>query len=738
MTDVRPPDPRSTASFRLPRTLVACAVLATVVPGARLDAQLEAPTLRDRTASRRVAFYLENLHIRGARLDDAASERIFDSFLRALDPQKLYFLQSDIDEFRPERLLLDDKLRAGELDFAHTVFARFLTRLEESVARVEKALASELDFEADESIEADRKDAAWIRDAAEADELWRKRVKLLLLERMAGDEKVDEGRERVAKLYRDFLHRMKQTDNTELLEVFLTSATTTYDPHTTYLSPETLENFEISMRLELEGIGAVLTSDDGVVVATEIVPGGAAARDGRLRARDKIHAVAEGDEGEFVELFDTRLTEVVKKIRGKRGTIVRLRVEHPDTGAQEVIRLERAQVVLQDREAHGEIIEAGDALDGDGSAGGAGGAGGAAAAPLRIGVIDLPSFYMDLAAAGRGEEGFKSTTRDVERIIADFRAKQVDAVVIDLRMNGGGSLREAIDMTGLFIDRGPVVQIKRPGGVTDVQADEHDGMAWEGPLVVLTSRLSASASEIFAGAIRDYGRGLVVGDSTTHGKGSVQELLSLDRGGTPDGMELGAIKITISKFYRPSGESTQSRGVPPHVELPSLRSHYDIGESDLDYALEFDRVAATPVKKYEFVDERVVARVAGLSKKRRDASTDFARVRDEIGRFLKIKDRKTTPLQRSKFFEDYKRRQAAAAESAAAEGAALVGPGAAPVRVDPGAVSEPATADEPGSAPEADGAKDAGAAAKSGIRRDYYLNEVLAITRDYVSALHSS
>jgi carboxyl-terminal processing protease len=669
-------------------------------------AQLESPSFRDRMVSRRVSFYLENLHIRGARLDDAASHKIFDSYVGTLDPMRFYFLESDITEFKEHINELDDKLLEGDLDFAHLVFHRYLERLEEAVARLDSLLEEEIDFEVEDFIETDRENSKFAKNDQEMDVLWRKRVKLLILERLANDEEPDKARELVAKLHHDFLKRMKQTNNTELLQMYLTAATTTYDPHTTYLSPDTLENFQISMRLQLEGIGAALTTDDGYVVVSEVIAGGAASRDGRLQARDKIHAVAQGKDGEFTELFNVRLTEVVKQIRGKRGTIVRLRIEHEGTGGKEIIEIERAKVVLQDRQAQSRVFE----VEADGSTVGNGKA-------LKVGVIDLPSFYMDLNASKTGKKNFKSTTKDVEKILKQFRKDKVAAVVVDLRFNGGGSLREAIDMTGLFIDKGPVVQIKRPGGETDVQNDKRAGMAWDGPLVVLTSKLSASASEIFAGAIQDYGRGLLVGDSTTHGKGTVQELISLDRGASA--IKLGAIKITISQFYRPSGDSTQNLGVVPHVELPSMRSHLDIGEADLDFALEFDRVRPSKFTKVGAVNKRLIGHVTALSNERTTDNVDFQRVEKEIARYLKVKGRKFTPLSKDKFFEDYKRKQTKEKEPKVLDGKKVEG--------DPQKKSGlPKKTDEASKT-----------APKESIIRDFYLDEVLAITRDFVAALDS-
>ncbi len=706
-----------------------------LVVAAPAVAQIKEPSDRDKAVAQRVALFLNHVHIRGKQLDDEISGYIFDSYFGTLDPLRMYFLQSDIDEFGKHREDLDDKLNEGDLSFAFAVYERYLERVGDAEKMINELVGDEIDFDVDEFAEADRTEAAFPKDEKAKRELWRKRVKLLILERLAGDEELKEARERVGKIYKDFFERMRQANNWELLQTFLTSATTTYDPHTTYLSPDTLENFEISMRLQLEGIGAALTTTDGYVVVSEVIPGGAAARDGTLKATDKILAAAEGgaksDKTEWVDFFNMRLSDVVKHIRGKRGTRVRLKIKSEDTGETKVLELVRAKVVLKDREARGEIFEVGD----DSSGG-----------KIKVGIIDLPSFYMDLNAKNRKSGKSKSTTRDVQRILEGFKKENIDAVVVDLRFNGGGSLREAIDMTGLFIDKGPVVQIKRPRGETDVQHDEKSGMIWDGPLVVMTSKLSASASEIFAGAIKDYDRGLLVGDQTTHGKGSVQELIGLDRRRVQrDQDKLGAIKITISKFYRPSGASTQNKGVEPHIELPSLRSHLDIGESDLDFALEFDRVKPAKFTKYPHVPTALVGELLAKSKERVSKSEKFAEVRKDIERYLKVKDRKQTPLKKSKFFEDYKRKKAQ--QDAIASGHKAGGEKKkddSSKKKDGDNKDTPEKGDDPkvakkddpsakkGEEPKQDEAK------KEGILRDYYLDEVLAITREYTAALRSS
>ncbi|MEE8142396.1 MAG: carboxy terminal-processing peptidase, partial [Planctomycetota bacterium] len=397
------------------------------------------------------------------------------------------------------------------------------------------------------------------------------------------------------------------------------------------------ENFEISMRLELEGIGAELRAVDGFTVVTRILPGGAAEKDGRLKAQDKIVGVAQGEGGEFIDVVDMKLNDVVKKIRGKSGTIVRLQLLSEGSSDKQTIELTRAKIKLQEYQAQSKIMEQGQKPDGT---------------PFRIGVIDLPSFYRDMSGASKGLKNFRSTTRDVDKILEDFRGEKVDAVILDLRNNGGGSLREAIDLTGLFIDQGPVVQVKDFYGQVSELKDEVPGVSWKGPLVVLTNKFSASGSEIFAGAIQDYGRGLIVGDPATHGKGTVQTFIHLEsyfKPKSPDPPRLGALKITVQQFYRANGDSTQARGVIADVVLPSLTSQMEVGESDLDYSLEFDQVPPADHQKAGVVKKDLLVRLDMRSRERRRASENFRKVLENIQRYNERKHRTMLPLREEDF-----------------------------------------------------------------------------------------
>ncbi|MEO8498022.1 MAG: S41 family peptidase, partial [Planctomycetota bacterium] len=468
-------------------------------------APLDGPGRSDRRVTKTVEWYMEQEHLSRHPLDDEISTRAMKAFLEGFDPRKMYFLQSDVDEFMQKERLLDNEFKDGDVRFAYTVFNRFLQRLDERVVLVASLVDQPQDYTVDESIVTDPDALSYPRTAEEVHDRWRKLVKLNLLTFKADDIADDEARAKIKRRYQSLTKRWHQTDSDELLERFLTAITSSYDPHTTYMSPSSLDNFRIMMRLNLDGIGAALQlSEEGYTAVTKVIPGGAADKDGRLKPDDRIVSVSDSN-GEMVDVVDMKLNDVVQLIRGDAGTVVKLGVQPGGTGETKIYDITRARIELEDSAARGEVIERGQKPDGK---------------PFNVGVIDLPSFYMDMAAAGQGAQDFRSTTRDVSHILKDFHSKNVDVVVLDLRQNGGGSLTEAINLTGLFIDQGPVVQVKDAIGRIQSYNDLEAGMAWDGPLVVLTSKFSASASEILAGAIQDYNRGLIIGDDSTHGKGT--------------------------------------------------------------------------------------------------------------------------------------------------------------------------------------------------------------------------
>lgn len=684
-------------------------VLAATLGASPVWADPIGPTAMDRHVTQAVAVLLKQQHLGQRPLDDEISRRALKTYLKMLDPLKIYFYQSDVDAFNQKADQIDDMIRRYDVSFAYDVFRVFLQRIDERVAMIDKALAMSHDFTIDEELVVDRDTAEYPRTEEEAWQRWRKRIKYDLLVLKADEQHdavkaadgsstdtpdadtapkgfdYDEAVQRLTRRYHSFAKRMHQTDSQDLLEMYLTSVTTAFDPHTSYMSPGTLENFEIAMRLELDGIGAELQSEDGMTIVRNVVPGGAADRDGRLKAEDKIIAVGEGKDGELVDVVDMKLSDVVKLIRGKRGTIVRLQVISADSPKAKTIDITRARIELKDKEAQSDVIEVGKKSGGS---------------PYKIGVIDLPSFYMDMDASRRLSSNYRSTTRDVRRILDDFKAEGVDAVVFDLRRNGGGSLPEAISLTSLFIDDGPIVQVKGPDGEVRVYADDQPGTAWDGPLVVLTSKLSASASEIFAGAIQDYGRGLIVGDHSTHGKGTVQRLLNLadELFRLPNSVQLGALKITMEQFYRPNGDSTQNRGVVADIEWPSLTSHLDIAEADLDYPVAFDKVDAAAFRPAGLVSKPVVDRLRDLSAQRCRDSKDFQKVTRNIQRYQEQKARKTVTLNEQEFLTERAELNADKEEEKTLE-----------------ELNDPK---------------------RPAIVRDFYLDEALAITLDYIQLMY--
>ena len=603
------------------------------------------PGTNDRHIAVAVRRQLEREHYLRKPIDDEIATRWFAAFLEALDPMKVYFLQSDVEGFTLKRDSLDDLVKRGDVSFAYEVLDRFLKRVDSRLPLIERLIQEPHDFTTPETIVVDRDATTWARTEAEAEDLWRRRIKYDLLVQKMEKTSLEEAKDKLLRRYRSLAKRWHQMTADELLETYLSSLTSSFDPHTSYMSPGTLENFEIGMRLQLDGIGAQLKGEDGYTTIMELTPGGAADRDGRLKAKDRVVGVGQGGEGEIVDVVDMNLNEVVKLIRGKRGTIVRLKVISAGDTAPKIYDITRAKIELKDAEARGEVIEQGKKADGS---------------PYRIGVINLPSFYMDMAGAQQGQAEFKSSTRDCKRLLDDFRKKGVDCVVLDLRSNGGGSLPEAIKLTGLFIDRGPVVQIKDADKQVRPYDDVDAGVAWDGPLVVLTSKFSAS--EILAGAIQDYRRGLVVGDKSTHGKGTVQTLLDVGRQLFPrfDNVpSLGAIKVTIQQFYRPSGDSTQLEGVHSDVELPSITSHLPIGESDLHHTIAFDRVPRADFEPSGRVTDTIVSQLREESAKRVAANKEFTKLSGDITRYEKRKDEKTISLVESEFERQWNEGKAA-------------------------------------------------------------------------------
>ena len=524
----------------------------------------------------------EHAHYSHHRLDAEAASRFLARYIESLDYNRLFFLQGDVKEFDAYRPTLVERTRGGDVQPGFDIFARYQQRIEQAVALAKETLQQPMKFDSTETILIDRTKAPWPADEAERAKLWRERVKYDLLQESLNKTKPDEAVRVLTRRYDRMLRSMHEMDAGDVLEFYLNALCHAYDPHSDYLGASQLKDFEIGMRMSLFGIGAVLRSEDGYAKIVSLVPGGPADLDKRLKPNDRIVAVAEGDQAP-VDVMDMKLTKVVEHIRGAKGTKVKLTVipaSAADSSVHKVITIVRDEVKLTEQRAKAKVVELA-AANG--------------APARRLGVIDLPSFYADTEKLRNGDNDGVSSTHDVAALIEHLKAQHVSGIVLDLRRNGGGLLDEAVSLAGLFIKEGPVVQIKDPRQRIQVLRDEDPAVAYDGPLVVLVSHVSASASEIFAAAMQDYARALVVGDSKTFGKGTVQTMLSLSAW-LPDKdiPNPGALKLTTQKFYRVAGGSTQNRGVIPDIIFPSLYDARDVGESSLNNAMAYDEVQAAP------------------------------------------------------------------------------------------------------------------------------------------------
>ncbi len=533
-----------------------------------------------------VGRLLEQGHYSKRKLDDELSRQLLKNYLELLDYNHLFFTQKDVDAFTAKyATALDDDILLGNPNPAFEIYDLYAKRVEERVAKVKELLKQDFDFTTNEMVEINRQKSPWPKDDADADKLWTSRVKGEFLQEKLGEHPIDPPVKVLTRRYDQLLRNLHEQTREDVVKMFLTTLAQTYDPHSEYMSKSDLENFSIQMRLSLVGIGAVLHSEEGYAKIMELVPGGPAQTDGHLKVGDRISAVAQGN-GEFVDCVGMKLDKVVDMIRGKKGSTVRLQVvpsRAADPSTRKIIEIVRDEVKLKEQEAKAEIIEK------ENPAGGP---------PLRLGWITLPSFYADMERSGA--KGAKSTTKDVLALLNRLKQENIGGLVMDLRRNGGGSLDEAVNLTGLFIKKGPVVQAKDANGNIHVSRDRDPSVAYDGPMVVLTNRLSASASEIFAAALQDYGRAPIVGDQSTFGKGTVQTMLEIGRFipflGS-DSNDAGALKLTIQKFYRVAGGSTQLRGVISDIKLPSAYDHPEIGESALKGPMPYDEVDPAPFEK---------------------------------------------------------------------------------------------------------------------------------------------
>ena len=573
-------------------------------------------------ASLNVVELLKRHHYSKPPLNDARSAIIYDSYLKLLDPSRSYFLASDVAEFDKWKYQFDDFLKSGDLNAGFIIYKRYLdrvkSRLDFALAELNKGVGA-LDFNAKETLEIDRKDAPWLKTEAELNDLWRKRIKDEVLRLKIAGKEPAKIQELLTKRYKNQLSRLDQTRSEDIFQAYINTFAMSYDPHTNYLSPDNAENFDINMSLSLEGIGAVLQSDNDQVKIVRLVPAGPADKTKQVAPADKIIGVAQGDK-EMVDVIGWRLDEVVKLIRGPKGSVVRLEIipasNAPNDQTSKVVSITREAVKLEEQAAKKSILN----LKQDGK-------------NYKLGVIEIPAFYLDFKAFRAGDPNYKSTTRDVKKLLTELQKEKVDGVIIDLRNNGGGSLQEATELTSLFIDKGPTVLVRNADGKVDVLEDENPGAFYKGPMALLVNRLSASASEIFAGAMQDYHRALIIGGQT-FGKGTVQTIQPLNH---------GELKLTLAKFYRVSGQSTQHQGVLPDVAFPSIIDTKEIGESALPEAMPWDTIrpaikpAVDPFKPY--IDKLKAEHEARVAK-----DAEFIFIRDKLALAEKLMAEKTVSL----------------------------------------------------------------------------------------------
>ncbi len=561
---------------------------------------------------------------RPVALDDTLSAEIHRRYLEALDSQKLFFTREDIARFEAYRGRHDDAIRQQRFDPAYEIFATYVRRVDERIAAARARLAKPFDFSTSDTWNYDREGADWAADGAELDALWAKYVKNDALRLKLAGRKPDEIRRTLDKRYAGIAERVHELRSDDVFESFMNAYAGSIDPHTSYMSPRSAENFNMTMRLSMEGIGAILQRQDEFVAVRTIVPGGPAANGGVLKVGDRVVAVGQGPSGPMTDVVGWRIDDVVALIRGKKGTEVRLEVLPAEAGVDakpQLVRIIRDKVKLEQQAAQKRVIEAGG---------------------RRIGVVELPTFYLDFEARRRGDPDARSATADVAKLLRELKAEKVEGVVIDLRDNGGGSLLEAVELTGLFIDTGPVVQVRETGGRVSVEGDDAAGVAWDGPLAVLVNRGSASASEIFAAAIQDYGRGLIIGEPT-FGKGTVQSLIDLDRFPRKDDVKFGQVKLTVAQYFRIDGGTTQLGGVIPDLQFPVTLDASEYGESTYDNALPATRIArAQHANLGDFT--ALVPRLLAQHKARVAKDREFGWWAEDVATYRAEREQKTISL----------------------------------------------------------------------------------------------
>jgi len=588
------------------------------------------PAKKHINATEVITYIINSHHYRKKPIDNTLSSSMFDAYLKSLDPNHSFFLNEDIQNFSKYRYKLDEALKETDLKPAFDIFRIYRKRVKERTNYAVSELKKEFDFEIDEDYLFDRRELTWANDVEELNNFWRKRVKNDMLNLLLTGKEKTEIKDTLKKRYQRIYTSTFQLDSNDIFQTFVNAYTTTIEPHTSYFSPRTSENFDISMRLSLEGIGAVLRSENDYTLIQKVIPGGPADLSKKLHSKDKIIGVGQGKSGEILDVIGWRLDDVVELIRGPKDTVLRLEIIPGKTGNEDltrVITLTRDKIKLEESASKSTVIDLPE-LD------------------KKIGVIDIPTFYVDFEAQAKGDPDFRSTSRDVRKLISDLNKEGVEGIIIDLRANGGGSLSESLTLTGLFIKEGPVVQTKSSSGKIDINNDPDPSLFYAGPLAVLVDRNSASASEIFAGAIQDYQRGIIVGEPT-YGKGTVQNIVDLNNFIKNPKVDHGKLKTTIAQFFRVSGGSNQNKGVIPDIIFPTAIDIEDYGERSLENSLPWDEVRPAryikvnaPVKDYKIIQS--------LHEDRVKSDKAFKLLLEQLELVKKSNDKKSTSLNENK------------------------------------------------------------------------------------------
>ena len=587
------------------------------------------PNSKHREQSKLIYQLLTKYHYKKLNVNDSLSEKILEKYIKSLDPSREYFYQSDITYFNQYQSQMDDYVISGYLEPAYEIFTVYHERVKNRIDFVFSLLENEPNFSVEEEFTFDRKDSQWFKNDIEMDNYWRKKIKNSVLNlKILGKEWVS-NKETLDKRYKRFQKTISQFNSEDVFEIFINSYTELYDPHTNYFSPVNADKFEINMSKTFEGIGARLQQDIEYTTIYQVMPGGPAYRSKELEKGDKVIGVGQGDDGDFEDIIGWRLDDVVTKIKGKKGSVVRLLVQkkesqiddYPDT-----VRLVRDRVDVVDEDATFEVIPFMDENR-----------------TYNIGMIKIPSFYINFEEAQRGVKDYKSVTRDVRRCIDSLKNLSVDGIIIDLRNNGGGSLQEAIDLTGLFIETGPVVQIKSSSGRIEIEKDFDKRIHYDGPLLVLNNSFTASSSEIFSGALKDYNRGLIVGEST-FGKGTVQNLLDLERFFPKTDLKLGQLKITLAKYYRVNGGSTQKIGVEPHIEFPNIYDRDIYTENSRINALEWDKIREITYVDINYINKPLIDHLNSKFIKNVENDSSFINYMSFVNETKKSRENKTISL----------------------------------------------------------------------------------------------